>query len=127
MIAAKGAIYTRGVDAAVKAYERIAQNLSGNPVAQAMKSGMLYVTADAKRLAPVDTGRLRASISPAVETAGERTLGIVGSNVKYAPYQELGTRRMKAHPYLKPALDMNTERLVRLLGETVSRIVAQRY
>jgi phage gpG-like protein len=30
-------------------------------------------------------------------------LYVVGSNVKYAPYQEFGTKRMSARPYLFPA------------------------
>ena len=58
----------------------------------AMRDSTLYVTRDAKKNAPVDTGRLRASITPEVSTAGETVQGVVGSNVMYAPYVELGTR-----------------------------------
>lgn len=54
----------------------------------------------AKALAPVDTGRLRNSISHTVD--GDTAY--IGSNVEYAPYQELGTSKMKAQPYLKPAV-----------------------
>ncbi len=49
----------------------------------------------------VDTGRLRNSITyKAVRT--ERAV-YIGTNVEYAPYVELGTRKMRARPYLKPA------------------------
>lgn len=41
----------------------------------------------AKKLCPVDTGRLRASITH--KYAGEET-ELVGTNVDYAPYVELG-------------------------------------
>ena len=44
----------------------------------------------AKRACPVDTGRLRNSITHIVD---ERTRHVViGTNVEYAPYVELGTR-----------------------------------
>ena len=57
----------------------------------------------AKRKCPVDTGRLRNSITHQVE-AGERSGKVyIGTNVEYAEYVELGTFRQKEQPYLKPA------------------------
>lgn len=55
----------------------------------------------AKELAPVDTGRLRNSITHAVEESEKAAY--IGTNVEYAPYVELGTSRQKAQPYLRPA------------------------
>lgn len=60
----------------------------------------------AKQLAPVDTGRLRNSITHA--QIDENT-EVIGSNVEYAPYQELGTSRMAAHPFLRPAAENHAE------------------
>lgn len=54
----------------------------------------------AKRLCPVDTGRLRNSISHQVDGGS----AYIGTNVEYAPYVELGTSRTRAKPYLKPAV-----------------------
>ena len=56
----------------------------------------------AKKLAPVDTGNLRNSITHDVDD-GEPA-AYIGTNVEYAPYQELGTIHMAAHPFLKPAV-----------------------
>ena len=56
----------------------------------------------AKKLAPVDTGNLRNSITHDVDD-GEPA-AYIGTNVEYAPYQELGTIHMKAQPFLKPAV-----------------------
>lgn len=53
----------------------------------------------AKRKCPVDTGRLRNSIT---HVQHGDTVSI-GTNVPYAAYVELGTSRQKAQPYLKPA------------------------
>lgn len=55
----------------------------------------------AKKRCPVDTGRLRNSITHAVED-GENT-AYIGTNVEYARYVEVGTSRQKAQPYLRPA------------------------
>lgn len=57
----------------------------------------------AKRACPVDTGRLRNSITHIVDE-GTRHVAI-GTNVEYAPYVELGTTRQKPQPYLKPAAE----------------------
>ena len=56
----------------------------------------------AKKLAPVDTGNLRNSITHAVDE--EEPEAYIGTNVEYAPYQELGTIHMAAQPFLKPAV-----------------------
>lgn len=54
----------------------------------------------AKELCPVDTGRLRNSISHEYDEEG----AYIGTNVEYAPYVELGTSRQSAQPYLEPAV-----------------------
>ena len=56
----------------------------------------------AKQLCPVDTGNLRNSITH--QQVSENT-EVIGTNVEYAPYVELGTVRMKARPYLRPAAE----------------------
>ena len=54
-------------------------------VEQAMKEAVLIVEADAKRNAPVDTGRLRASITNEVRKITRDVIeGRVGTNVEYA-------------------------------------------
>lgn len=50
----------------------------------------------------VRTGRLRNSISYGVDT--DEPAVYIGSNVEYAPYVELGTSKMRARPFLKPAV-----------------------
>ena len=72
---------------------QIVADLHGAPMLEGMRNATLLVTRDAKCFAPVDTGRLRASITPEVRVSGPTTLqGIVGSNVTYAPFVELGTK-----------------------------------
>ena len=59
------------------------------------------VEAEAKRICPVDTGRLRASIHSMRIKKGAY---YVGTNVEYAPFVEYGTKKMRAQPYLRPAV-----------------------
>lgn len=54
----------------------------------------------AKLACPVDTGRLRNSIS---HTQDDRA-AYIGTNVEYGPYVEFGTSRQRAKPYIKPAV-----------------------
>lgn len=55
----------------------------------------------AANLCPVDTGRLRNSITSTVDS-GEKA-AYIGTNVEYAPYVELGTSKHKEQPFLRPA------------------------
>ena len=75
-------------------------------IEQALIAIGLTAESYAKRDCPVDTGRLRNSITNAVEV-GEQSV-YIGSNVEYAAFVELGTSRMKARPYLKPAATEHT-------------------
>ena len=69
----------------------------------------------AKKATPVDTGRLRNSISHAVD--GEAAY--IGSNVEYAPYVELGTSRAKAHHMLQKAATEHSAEYKRLSEDAV--------
>ncbi len=72
--------------------QQIVKDLAGAPMYNAMRDSTLAVLSKAKRYAPVDTGRLRASIAQEVRVEGTTVEGVVGSNVVYAPFMELGTR-----------------------------------
>lgn len=56
----------------------------------------------AKQLAPVDTGRLRNSITNEVDVSDKSVT--IGSAVEYAPFVEQGTSKRRAKPYLRPAI-----------------------
>lgn len=70
----------------------------------------------AKELCPVDTGRLRNSIT---HQQYDENTEIIGTNVEYAPYLELGTYRMAARPYLRPAAENH--------GEEYRRVIVSEY
>ena len=73
-------------------------------VAKDLQRRALQVDRQAKHLCPVDTGRLRDSITNELGRDSIGLYALIGSNVEYAIYVELGTSRMAAQPFLRPAL-----------------------
>lgn len=91
--------------------------LVGEALKRAIMSGLEEIGIDCEHIAsenaPYDTGRLSASITHAID-ANEPAV-YVGTNVEYAPYQELGTSRgykgwNGGKGFLRPAATENTER-----------------
>lgn len=75
----------------------------------------IQITSQAKALCPVDTGRLRNSITwkqeglqgggvPVLTVKPKKNQVFVGTGIEYAPYVEFGTKRQDAQPYLLPAI-----------------------
>ena len=64
-------------------------------------------------LGAVDTGRLRASITHATDD----TSAIIGTNVEYAPYVELGTYKMASRPFLRNAIESYADDYKRILED----------
>lgn len=76
------------------------------PIAREVQRRSIKVERAAKRLSPVDTGRLRSSITRSDVQRRRRSLVVrIGTDVEYAKYVEFGTSKMSAKPYLRPALD----------------------
>ncbi len=62
----------------------------------------------------IDTGRLINSIQFGVLKIGNKWVGLVGSDLKYAAWLEVGTKDMGARPWLAPALKMSKSALKKL-------------
>lgn len=68
----------------------------------------------------VVTGRLRNSISHSLgSNVGDNIQVYIGTNVSYAPFVELGTRKAPAYPYLKPACTEHNEEYKAILTESL--------
>ena len=72
----------------------------------------LLVERTAKQKVPVLTGALKRSITHEPEVPKREVR--VGSNLVYAPFVELGTSKMGAQPYLRPALEANIKEIRRI-------------
>lgn len=62
------------------------------------------VQSHARKLCPVDTGRLRSSIIVTKGNDGGGFYVEIGTNVEYAAFVEFGTMYQKAQPFLVPAV-----------------------
>lgn len=67
---------------------------------------------------PIRTGRLSNSITHAQQND---TTEVVGTNVEYAPYVELGTRYQSPHPYLAPAVEQHREEYENIIKGELSK------
>ena len=118
------------------------KDLENYDVSDALGRACLLVENDAKTKCPVDTGMLRSSITSVVEG----NVGVVGTNVEYAPYVEFGTGLFSSkgdgrqdvpwryqtadgewhttsgqnpQPYLQPALQQNSRRIIKIFKESL--------
>ncbi|WP_286209550.1 HK97-gp10 family putative phage morphogenesis protein [Dubosiella newyorkensis] len=71
----------------------------------------------AQDLCPVDTGTLKRSIGLEMRDGGKT--GAVFATAHYSEYVELGTRFMKAQPYMEPAFNAQKERFLSDLKKAV--------
>ena len=65
----------------------------------------------AKKITPVDTGRLRNSVSHATDDEA----AYIGTNVEYAPYVELGTRGRQGKHMLQRAASEHADEYKQLM------------
>ena len=84
-----------------KVLDRIAKNLDKD-ADQIVHGLALEVEGYAKIFAPVDTGALKSSINTKRE---KEKVYRVEDGVEYGIYQELGTSKMAAQPFMMPAVE----------------------
>ena len=82
--------------------------------------GAFLVEAYAKTLAPVDTGALRAGIH--TEPTDDDLAVIVGDAVEYGIYQEFGTYKMAAQPFMIPAVERAQPQYTKMWRELFNRL-----
>jgi len=73
------------------------------------------VKAEAMRKVPVKTGYLRSTIYARVQ----EWVVQIGAEATYALYVELGTRYMRARPYLWPAIQQYLPQLEQIIREAI--------
>lgn len=76
-------------------------------LAKSLEEIGLVAEGHAKKECPVDTGRLRNSITHL--TKPDEKAVYIGTNVEYAEFVELGTSNQKEQPFLRPAATDHVE------------------
>jgi len=80
---------------------RIAERLP-EAVSAIIRKAAFDVEANAKAIVPVDTGKLKNSITSEFPSL---TKAIIAPHTDYAIYVEFGTRHQRAQPYMRPAAE----------------------
>jgi len=75
-----------------KLLKKVDPKLLSKPLRNFFQRSTIAIQNRAREKAPVDTGRLRAGIATEVDHSSPPKWGKVGTNVKYAPFVEFGTR-----------------------------------
>ena len=86
-----------------------------------VEEASLLVEGQAASLSPVDTGLLRKSITHRVIDRKGFPVGQVGTNVEYAPFQEFGTSKMAAQPFLMPALNKSRSSIREIIARRLRK------
>lgn len=95
-----------GNDKVKAALEKKGAALDRGAKIAALGAGADVVVNEADRLAPYRTGTLAGSIHWEESTSGEIEVDVsTGPEAPYDIYQEFGTSRMAAHPYMRPAFE----------------------
>lgn len=127
------------------------QGLDGaleNATMKGILTTCINVMTNAKTITPVDEGRLRNSIMYKIlkkkggfnNSGGEKANkeitpepkkleGYVGSNTEYSIYQEFGTRKMRAQPFLRPAIEFvrtgNRDEILKRMREEAEKEISR--
>jgi HK97 gp10 family phage protein len=116
------------IDIDLRRIQRLQKAMKHAPVliaeelGKAVRDLVLLVEGEAKKRCPVDTGKLRASITPVIESWAA---GYVGTNTAYAPFVEYGTRNTPAQPFLEPAFLEGKKQADKIFGDAIARAIAR--
>ena len=109
-----------GADALAAAFEDLERRVARETMRKALEEAAEVVRAEASRLAPRRTGRLAENIVTAWE-GGRAQAALIGpragkrsdpKSAFYGLFQELGTSRHPAQPFLRPAFEAKREEAV---------------
>lgn len=116
----------------IKGVEQVVHNLSNfsKSMIVELTAGCEAVQAkvvnDAIAIAPEDTGNLKRNIQAGdIIIEDDNISAIIEANTEYASYVELGTKLMKAQPYLLPALIGNMRVFERAMAAAAKRARAK--
>lgn len=77
-------------------------------IARALEAIGIEAEGDAASITPVDTGRLKNSITHTIDADGP--WAVIGTNVEYAKWVHMGARGRDPQPFLTDAVTHNAEK-----------------
>ena len=80
----------------------------GLAIARGLEAIGIQAESDAAKICPVDTGRLRNSITHTIDA--DEKAAIIGTNVSYGPMVHNGVHGRKGQPFLTDAVTQNADK-----------------
>jgi HK97 gp10 family phage protein len=113
--------HIEGLDEVIKLVEQLC-DAAAEALDKASTAGAEIVLAAAKQKAPVDTGLLRDSLTlkkSKVRKPNIKSEHVVtrGKGAEHFAPVELGTSKMKAQPFLRPAIDENKKSVAKVVTD----------
>ena len=126
---ANGIEATFDVKKVMKALKELPNNIQKNIMVGATRAGAKVVSDEAKTLVPVKYGRLKKSIGIIKRRSKNRN--IISFSVSprkggkndgfYGRFIELGTSKMSAKPFLRPALEKSVEETLKASKDYIAK------
>src|SRR5262245_52163753 len=88
-------------------------------LSKALREGSILIQEEAEHRAPVETGRLAASMMTTItEATATEAIAKIGPSRKgfYGSFNELGTAHQPAKPFLRPAYDAKIDEALAVIG-----------
>lgn len=123
-----GVISLQGGAELMDALEALGPAMEKKVLRSAMREAAKPMLAEAKRRAPVLTGQLRKSLKiKAMKRRSNGQVGVLIATEKgffkgetfYGAFQEFGTKKLPARPFIRPAFESNKARAVRIVTEAI--------
>lgn len=118
----------KGLEELIKKLNDLPDKLEKKVIRAAVRQGANIIKDKAKRYVPVDKGDLRDSIKVSGARAQKGVIAFrirptknkqKGKSVFYGYFQEFGTSKMAAHPFMRPAYDEAGEDVLNKVIDTV--------
>lgn len=121
-----------GLEQLISKLNSLPDKLEKKVVRTAVRKGAILIRNKAREKAPIGTGTLKKSIKIRSNRAGNGVVSFKigptndkkkGTDIFYGRFQEFGTSKMPAHPYMRPAYDESeSEVLDAVINEIKSKL-----
>lgn len=120
-------ITVQNLPALQRDFSNLTEKMQRGVLRDALRSSARVVAASAKSKVPRKTGALQKSITHRVSVKARGSAeATVGFTKFYGRFVELGTSKMAAKPFLRPALDESEGKILEAFRDAVSRGVERK-
>jgi len=116
-----------GADELIRKFKNLSDELMLDALAKASAKGAELVKDATKAKAPRDTGKLAEGIAVTKNAKGKKgvlsEVSTADPDTYYGVFHEYGTAKMPKHPFMRPALDENQNKIQELFKEAIREAV----